>query len=360
VTRRVGVDAHVLDGKFQGSRSFVENVLRAIGRQDARNTYVIYSFDPDRTRALFAFPSFEHRRIALHAAIPRLLVFWPWAARRDRLDVLLTQYIAPPFGAARQFVLIHDILFESFPRMFPPILRWRLRLLCRLSAWRAHTIFTVSRYSAGEIARRYRIPEQRIRITPDAADPPGAQDPDATKAVRALQPFLLCVGRLEPRKNIALALSASAAARARGVRLVVVGREDFASAQLAQMLAAAPNVVHLRDVPAPLLAALYAHALALIFPSLGEGFGMPVLEALAHGTPVLASDRTGIPEAGGALARYFDPGATDAETTLAGLIAQVGSGEFRPDPAALAAHLQDFTWTKSAAEIIAAVDALPP
>ena len=123
--RRVGVDAHVLDGKFQGSRSCVENVLRVIGRQDARNTYVIYSFDPSHTHALFPFANFEHRSIALHAAIPRLLAFWPWAARRDRLDVLLTQYIAPPFGAARQFVLIHDILFESFPRMFPPILRWR-------------------------------------------------------------------------------------------------------------------------------------------------------------------------------------------------------------------------------------------
>ncbi len=360
MTRRVGVDAHVLDGKFQGSRSFMESVLREIGRQDSRNTYAIYSFDPDRTRAMFPFQNFEHRRIALHAAIPRLLAFWPWAARRDRLDALFTHYIAPPFGAARQFVLIHDILFESHPQMFPPLLRWRLRLLCRLSAWRAHTIFTVSRYSAAEIVRRYRIPESRIRITPDAADPPGAPDPDATRTARGLQPFLLCVGRLEPRKNIALALAASAAARARGMRLVVVGREDFASAQLAQTLAAAPNVVHLRDVPPPLLAALYAHAVALIFPSLGEGFGMPVLEALAHGTPVLASDRTAIPEAGGALARYFDPGATDAETTLAGLIAQAEAGAFRPDPAAVAAHLRAFTWANSAADIIAAVDALPP
>jgi glycosyltransferase involved in cell wall biosynthesis len=357
--RRIGIDAHVLDGKFQGSRSFVENVLGEIGRQDARNTYVIYSFDPARTRAMFPFARFEHRAIALRPAIPRLLAFWPWAARRDRLDALFTQYIAPPFAAGLQLVLIHDILFESHPWMFPSLTRWRLRLLCRLSARRAAVIFTVSRYSAAAIMQRYRIPAVRIRITPDAATPPAAPAPEAARHAQTLQPFLLCVGRLEPRKNIALALAASAAARGRGVRLVVVGREDFGAADLARRLVEAPNVVHLRDVPPALLSALYAHALALVFPSLGEGFGMPVLEALAHGTPVLASDRTAIPEAGGSLARYFNPEASDAETALAALIAEAEAGAFRPDPAAVAAHLRHFTWAETAASIIAAVDALP-
>jgi glycosyltransferase involved in cell wall biosynthesis len=356
--RRVGIDAHVLDGKFQGSRTYLENILPEIGRLDRRNRYVIYSFDPDRTRAAFDFPSFEHRRISVHAAIPRLLAFWPWACRRDRLDVLLTQYVAPPLATCAQFVVIHDLLFESHPQFFPPPMRWRLRLLCRLSAWRARAVFTVSDFAAAEIKNRYHIRRETISITPDAVRPPAPLEPEAAAQAAALQPYLLCVGRLEPRKNVGLALAATEAARAAGTRLVVVGREDFYSIGLARQLAASPNVIHLRDVPPALLAALYRHALALIYPSFGEGFGIPVLEALSHGTPVLASDRTAIPEAGGTLALYFSPERPDAIAALAALIGEVQDGQHRPHADAIAEHLARFQWSQSAATIIDAIDRL--
>ena len=152
------------------------------------------------------------------------------------------------------------------------------------------------------------------------------------------------------------ALAATEAARAAGTRLVVVGREDFHSVDLARQLAASPNVVHLRDVPPALLAALYRHALALIFPSFGEGFGIPVLEALSHGTPVLASDGPAIPEAGGTLARYFNPERPDASATLAALIREVQDGQHWPAADATAEHLARFQWSQSAATIIDAID----
>jgi glycosyltransferase involved in cell wall biosynthesis len=207
--------------------------------------------------------------------------------------------------------------------------------------------------------RRYGIPAARIHVTRNAAAPAVEPDPETTRQALALQPYLLCVGRLEPRKNIGLALAASQAARAAGTRLVVVGREDFGSTSLAKTLAEAGGVVHLRDVPPDLLAALYRNAVALIFPSTGEGFGIPVLEALAHGTPVLASDRTAIPEAGGTLARYFNPESPDAEAVLADLIGRVETGEFRPAPEAVSDHLRRFQWSDAAATIIAAVNGLP-
>ncbi len=359
MTRRVGIDAHVLDGKFQGSRTYVEAILTEIGRLDQRNRYVIYSGNPEQTRAQFGFVNFEHRRIALGSAIPRLLLFWPWALYRDRLDVLMTQYIAPPLFPGRQFVVIHDVLFESHPWMFPAAQRLRLRLLCGLSARLATTIFTVSEYSATEIAQRYRIPADRIRLTRDGIAALPTPDADAVRQAAALHPFLLCVGRLEPRKNIALALVASEAARARGTRLVVVGREDFHAAGLVETLAGSANVVHLRDVSPMLLSALYAHATAFLYPSLGEGFGIPVLEALASGTRVIASDRTAIPEAGGALAHYFNPEAADAAAVLADLIAQAETDMPRPTPDQVAAHMARFDWAIAARTIIDAVDALP-
>lgn len=359
MSRRVGIDAHVLDGKFQGSRTYVEAILTEIGRIDPHNRYIVYTYQPERARERFDFANFEHRLITVRSAIPRLLAFWPWAGWRDRLDVLITQYIAPPLFPGRQFVVIHDVLFESHTWMFPTMQRLRLQLLCRLSARLATTIFTVSDYSACEIASRYRVPPDRIRLTRDGIAALPQPDADAVRQAADLRPFLLCVGRLEPRKNIALALAASAAARARGMRLVVVGREDFRAADLVDSLARGENVVHLRDVSPMLLSALYAQATAFLYPSLGEGFGIPVLEALASGTPVIASDRTAIPEAGGSLAHYFNPEAPDAVAALAALIDRAETSMPRPAPQQVAAHMAQFDWAIAARSIVEAVNALP-
>ena len=357
--KRIGVDAHVLTGKFQGSRSWLENILREVGQADRRNQYLIYSFDPDPTRALLPFPNFEHRRIGIPSAIPRLFAYWPWVCLRERLDGLLTQYISPPLAPCRQLVVVHDVLFESHPWMFPAAMRWRLKLLCRLSAWRATAVLTVSDYCADEIARRYRVARNRIVLARNAA-PVGVSAAAETEAeAAALRPFLRCVGRLEPRKNVALALAASARARAAGIRLVVVGKEDFGSEDLAHALAQAANVVHRREVPADLLATLYRHALALVYPSRGEGFGLPVLEALNAGTPVLASDRTAIPEVGGPFARYFNPEAEDAEAALAALIDDVVAHPHRLSGEDLHAHLRRFDWQTGAAALIDVIERMP-
>ncbi len=359
---RIGIDAHVLDGKYQGSRSWLENVLDHIPAiaGAAAHEWVIYSADPAATARRFPWPRYHHARITTQDSIARLLLFWPTARRRDGLDTLVTQYISPPLVGPRfrQVVVIHDVLFESDPEFFPATMRWRLRLLCRLSAARAAAVLTVSRHAAGEIARRYGVPEDRILLAPNA---PGALPPpsaDDVAAAHALAPFLLWVGRLEPRKNVPLALAATEAARAAGARLVVVGREDHgpAGAAMAAQLARTAGVVHLRDVAPPRLAALYANAAALVFPSLGEGFGIPVIEALSVGTAVIASSRGAIPEAGGSLARYVDPAAPDAAGQMAALVAQALDGGLRPDPAACAAHLAQFHARRAAEAVVAAVD----
>jgi glycosyltransferase involved in cell wall biosynthesis len=355
---RIGIDAHVLDGKHQGSRTWLANTLTALGTMAGAHCWVIYSADPDRTAALFPSPTFEHRRIGARGALARLLLFWPRAARCDRLDALLTQYIAPPSLRIRSFVVIHDLLFESDPALFPPLMRWRLRLLCRISAYRAAAILTVSRHAAAEIRKRYGIPPERIHLAPNGLAPPVTPDIQDDSRAAAMRPYVLCVGRLEPRKNIGLALAASAAARASGARLVVVGRADFRAANLVRALEAGENVFHIQDASDSLLAALYRHAAALIYPSIGEGFGIPVIEALGHGTAVIASDRTAIPETGGALAVYFDPLAPDAVCALGALIDRALALETKPDPAAVAVHLAQFDWSIAARALSRAADAL--
>lgn len=357
---RIGIDAHVLDGKFQGSRTWIENVLLHLPQTPGGHTWVIYSAAPSATRAQYSAPCFEHRRIAVKGRLARLLLFWPLAAVRHRLDALVTTYVAPPLCPARQIVVLHDVLFESNPSFFPRLMRWRLKLLCRLSAWRAAAILTGTRHAKAEIAQRYRVPEARIRLAPSAAAPPTPPGEEDAARIHALRPYLLCVGRLEPRKNIGLALTASAPLRAEGVRLVVVGREDSDIGDLTDALAVAPGVVHLRDASPALLSGLYAGASALVFPSLGEGFGIPVVEALASGTAVIASSHGAIMEAGGAVAHYFDPTSRDAATILEGLMRRAVAGELAADPAAVAAHLAQFDWFQSAAALDAAATEATP
>ncbi|WP_431284860.1 glycosyltransferase family 4 protein [Humitalea sp. 24SJ18S-53] len=351
---RIGVDAHVLDGKFQGSRTWIENMLAHLPGTGTAHTWVIYSANPAATQARYPAPCFEHRRIGMSGRFARLLLFWPLAARRDRLDALMTTFVAPPFCTARQMVVLHDLLFESNPDFFPTAMRWRLRLLCRLSAWRASAVLTITRHTAGEIMRRYRVPASRIHLAPCAAAVGTTPFPEDVAYAQNLRPYFLCVGRLDRRKNIGLALTASAALRADGVHLVVVGREDDDVGDLPRALAEAPGVVHLRDASPGLLTALYAQATALVFPSLGEGFGIPVVEALALGTAVIASNHGAIMEAGGPAAHYFDPSAPDAAPALTALMRRAVAGDLTPAPAIVAAHLAQFDWGRAASALDAA------
>ncbi|MGT2487008.1 glycosyltransferase [Methylobacterium oryzae CBMB20] len=134
------------------------------------------------------------------------------------------------------------------------------------------------------------------------------------------------VGRLEPRKNLGLVLDAFARLPAGAARLIVVGKGDGERPETLDRLARTPDAVHIAGIDDRGLSDLYARAAALVFPSRGEGWGIPVLDSLARGTPVIASSLTAIPEAGGSAASYFDPDAPDRVDRLAELMAAAIEG----------------------------------
>ncbi|TXM95235.1 glycosyltransferase family 4 protein [Methylobacterium sp. WL122] len=287
---RIGIDAHVLVGKMQGSRTWLVNVVgRAVARHpDA--TYVIYSDDPVRAATMIAGANVEHVRLPRVPRALRLLAVWPWLVHRDRIDALLTTYIAPPLvPGARQVVVVHDILFETHPAFFAFGMRWRTRLLTRLGAKRARLVVTISRYSRDSIARTYRIDPDRIVEVRCGTSPPrtGAI---TRSPIRDGRPYLMMVGRLEPRKNLALTLDAFARLSPGAARLVVVGKPDGENPETLARLSSMADVVHVAGIDDRGLGDLYANAAALVFPSAGEGWGIPVLESLALGTPVVVSD----------------------------------------------------------------------
>ncbi|WP_187279667.1 glycosyltransferase family 4 protein [Quadrisphaera setariae] len=350
---RIGVDGHILTGKRQGTRTWLHELLLRVPHLRPDVDFVVYTSDVEELRGTYPAPNVELRALPHVPAVVRLLAFWPWAVRRDRLDALLTQYFCPPVPARRQVVVVHDVLFEDFPEFFPPRTRWRNRLLVRLSARRAAQVLTVSEYSRRAIASAYGIPAEEVCVVHNGASLP----PDEVTRARDEQtPFVLSVGRLEPRKNTALLLRAFAARGSSGGRLLVVGSPDGESPEVLRALEETEGVEHLGSVSPEHLEELYRTASALVFPSLGEGWGIPVLEALAHGCPVLASDRTAIPEAGGPACTYFDPGVPGAEQVLAGLLDSALEGTLPHDPELALAQVRAHTWDASAQELAAALD----
>ena len=362
--KRIGVDAHVLTGKFQGSRTYLLNLLCHLGEIDRQNRYLLYSFDPDATRALLPFANFEHLRLAVRPGVPRLLFYWPWEQWRRRLDLLLTSYFCPLVFARRQIVIVHDLLFESHPQYFGRAARLRFKLLVRLSASRARNVVAVSHTTRTEILRCYRLPPSRVHIVSGGTSAQAAA-PDVSDSPYAI-PYILAVGRLEPRKNIAALLRAFRLMKTPGVHLVIIGREDFGASETVAELrslqedpATRARVMWLTEVQDTDLPAAYRHAAVFAFPSFAEGFGLPVLEALAQGTPVVASGHEAMREVGGAFCRYFEPNGPDADRQFADLL-DLAIKEGAPGtPEACATHVASFNWTRSAHAMLGIINDTP-
>ena len=353
--RVVAVDAHILTGKYQGSRTWLEGILKELPSVAPSNHYVVYSHDPVRAREICRGPNVSHVEMPEWSAWRRLITFWPFARLRDRFDVLMTQYIAPPLLAGPQIVVIHDILFESHPDLFRRSDRIRNKLLVRWSARQATRIITVSNYSKQAIISRYHVSEDKIVIAPNGVT---AIRPSNSRLLS--RPFALFVGRIEPRKNLGLLVQAMDRLETRDLLLVVVGKADFQAGSDIAQLRSRPYALHLQDVPPEELAALYRDAAVVVFPSRAEGFGIPVIEALAYGAQVVCSSSTALPEVAGEFAFYFDPESTNSVETLSERIASALDNPIARDQGALQLHLSKFGWRHSAEAVAHAIDASGP
>ncbi len=313
---RIGIDAHHINGKPQGSRTYLLNLVRELAKLVEDNELHIYSFAPEETARALDAPRLSHHRLFPQTARVRLPFVVPALGLRDRLDVFHSQYLCPPVSLVREVVSVHDILFETHPELFEGAFSMRSVRLIRLSARRARVVLTVSEFSRQALLERYRLTEEKVVVTPDGVDlerfRPGARDEGLAERYELSRPFVLSVGRLEPRKNLERLIRAFAKARERLDRrltLVLVGARDFRAESVFREIEAAPEgmVRWLGPVPDQDLPPLYNMAEALAYPSLVEGFGMPVLEAMACGTPVVTAPRGALPEVGGDAVLWVEP-----------------------------------------------------
>lgn len=365
------MDFHVWDQLFQGSRSHLLGLYEAAIPMARDLDFVFFLDDTEglrRSHPVFAEPHVQLVSMPHRPGPWRLAVQLPWLRRRHQIGLLHLQYRLPPLLAGPCACTLHDLLFETHPQYFPRAFTWQSRLTFRQAARQAALLMTVSAYSRQEIERLYGVPASRIRLTPNAVDPqrfhpvdPVAGDPAGAATVRALGlapgDYLLTVGRLEPRKNHLSLVEAYARLGADAPPLAIVGQRDFHFQGVFDAIARLglqERVKVLEQVGDTALPAVLRHARLFAYPSFAEGFGMPVLEALASGVPVVTSNTTSLPEVAGDAAWLVAPQDVAAlHQALATLLAEPARAQAQAQ--AGLAQAARFRWPAAAAELLAGV-----
>jgi glycosyltransferase involved in cell wall biosynthesis len=352
---RVGFDGRAFSSPAAGVRRYVEGLSGALARLD----------DAPELVALGGADSSALPRGMGHLAEPPhpptnlgwTLVGLPRAAARARVDLIHAPAYTAPFWSRVPVVLtIHDVSYARHPEWYPYRRDWARRLFYRRSAWAAAHVITDSAFSATEITAAYRIPSSRITVAPLGVDPEFAHASGAGELPAGVtEPYLLHVGDMHERRNLTLVVDALLAARrhfgrAAGLSLVLVGADHGIGDALCAIAAEAdaPDaVVLLGQVSDEWLQALYRGATALVYPSLYEGFGLPVLEAMAAGTPVIASRAASMPEVLGDAGMLLDP--LDATAWTEAVVKVVNDEHVRERMRhAGRARAATFTWERTA------------
>ena len=368
---RIGIDARTLSGRFTGDRTYWRGLLGGLSAVDTVNEYVLYTRGPIEGEPPELGPNFQWKQIAKPSndALWMLSAF-PKALQADKIDVGHTQYNIPLLGVPCPVVTtVHDISFQIHPDLFLPKDRRILQTFVPRSMRKAAAVLAVSESTRRDILRSYpQIPKEKVFVVLEAAGkqfkfPSGGQETARTAANTALglddKPYLLAVGVLQPRKNLEVLLDAFALLKLGPHppphRLIIAGKRgwlDETDAQLAALPAEVTREIVLAGyVSDDALPTLYGGADALCYPSRYEGFGLPPLEAMACGCPVLCSRASSLPEVVGDAGILLPFGDSSAwahalEKLLASPAVQARWRERGPERAAL------FSWEKAGRETV--------
>lgn len=355
---RVGLDAHMVGSHETGNETYVLGLIKGLEQlKDSVDLFVYHagSFGGDGLRWIHA------RRLGSPSPWSRLTLDLPLRTWRDRLDVVHMSYTAPVWSTCPIVLAVHDVSYLTHPEWFSSR---DLNVLSRAVPWsirRATRVITISDRSRRDIIERYDVPEEKVVRIYLAAGPAGLQVDEATARAQVAaygidsdRPYILAVGNLQPRKNLVRLITAFRSLREDGVDvdLVLTGPLHFRS-ELVTSAAAdlGRNVLFTGYVGHQQLASLYSRATIFAFPSLYEGFGIPALEAMAHGTPVACARAGALPEVCGDAAVYFEP--RDTESIAAALKRLLDDPGLREELSRAGRERESrFTWTRAARETV--------
>ncbi len=363
---RIGIDiSRIAATARTGTEQYTNELLAALGRRDRRNDYTLYT-----NRLPAALPPLPPNFALRHIPLGRL-----WTHLRLSAEVALhppdTLFIPAhviPFGArmacnTRLVVTIHDLGYLHFPEAHTRAQRLQLRLTTAWSTHIADAVIAISQTTMDDLVRLAHVPAKKIAVVHHGVSsrfvPTQRIDTPATHSLMqqiGQNPYFLYVGTIQPRKNLVRLIEAFALATQNDPhwRLVIVGKQGWLSGPIVQRAAEfglTERVLFTGYLPDANIPMLLAGATAFVFPSLYEGFGLPVLEAMAAGIPVLTSNSSSLPEVAGDAALLVDPQETQAIAAGLTRLAQEADlrAELRTRGLAQAAL---FTWDRCAEQTL--------
>ena len=355
---RIAIDARKL--RDFGIGTYIRNLLRHLARLDATTEFVVLCREQD---CAFVTELGENFRAVTEPSRPYSLreqFAIPLELRRAGVNLFhAPHYVLPPMTPCRSVVTIHDCIHLRFPQYLPSRLGYAYaRSSLWVAAHRSARVLTVSEASKRDILEYFRVPESKVTVIYNAIDERFHEEPPADEVMRVQEryqltdPFILYAGNIKPHKNLERLIEAFHMVR-RGelehIKLLIIGDEISKYATLRRAVHRYKLHKHVRFfgfVPDATLAILYRLARVFVFPSLYEGFGLPPLEAMASGTPVITSNLSSLPEVVGDAAMLIDPYQPDA---IAGAMRRVLQDErLRDDMRERGlARVREFSWGRS-------------
>lgn len=361
---KIGIDAHAAEREGSGNCTYISNLLLALKEIDDKNEYILYATDKNHTfyDNFNGCLNFKIKSLPVRNPFFRIPFFLARQTYKDSLDILHVQYNAPPFHKGKLVVTIHDLGFLHMPETFSRSEAMRLKILTKFTANKSEKIITGSEYSRNDIIRFYGIDEKKIIVIPYGVSQDFDLNKDSQKTLGVLkkynipEKYMLNVGRLNPRKNFTSLVQAFNRLKKRHPlphKLVIVGIEDYNTSQILRSIKKIDkgDVLFIGFVAKEDLPYIYSQAEVFIYPSLFEGVGLPILEAMRSGVPVVTSNTTSLQEIVKDAAMTLDP--LDVEALSQAMWTLMSDNQLREN------HIrkgllrsQDFSWEMMAHRMV--------
>jgi glycosyltransferase involved in cell wall biosynthesis len=320
---KIGIDISNTIGDKTGIGYYSSHLVQALAEIDTKNTYILYPF--------FYFIKYSHYKTAVrpiqknfsikYEKIPRIIVDRLWQSPipkkwvLGKVDVLhSTTYCSPIDHYGKLIVTVYDLSFLTYPHFHTEVNRTHCMQETKKATESAEHIIAISEHGKSELLHFFDIDPDRITVTPLAAHERFKPDKRSTYILKKYQipeHYILSIGTLEPRKNLKTLIIAylklSPSLRKRH-KLIITGKKGWLQSDIEDLINNNPSDIRfLGYVPEEELPSLYSGAMFFVYPSYYEGFGLPIVEAMACGTPVITSNVSSMPEIAGESAIFFNP-----------------------------------------------------
>jgi glycosyltransferase involved in cell wall biosynthesis len=325
----------LLPGQVGGTEIYTRSLLAAMADVSIRHRLILFT-NRENHHTFADAPGLERVCCPVSAVSRPRRILWeqlalPWQLLRHGAEALFSPgFTTPLWGGRPTVVTVHDLIWRTHPENFPRSYRLFLETLIPWSARRAQRVIAVSRFTANQLCRTYGVPQDKVRVIHEApsrrlleqaaaAAPAGPEMRERLDTLGVGPTHILCVSTLAPHKNVDRLLQAFRQVKTslagiegwRDLQLVLAGIKGPAHGQVeeeARRLGLGEKDLLVTGwVDDESLAVLYRTARLFVYPSLHEGFGLPLLEAMAFGVPVASSNAASLPEVGGDAVSYFDP-----------------------------------------------------